>query len=482
LLLKNRRAGANRVIGLNGATRELPTWPVANRSVFYIDGRYYTRLPVGEYELVVGKGPEYRIVKQRVVVAADQTNAVKIKVHRWRDMAAQGWYSGDTHIHYPRASEYDDYILQKLIRAEDLKVANILTYGNGVNIYLSPYSWRPDPLDTDNAPYVLVAGQEDPRTSLLGHSVELNIREPVRDPARYLLYDSVFASIRAQGGLVGYAHAVGRPDVDWYLDPKGLAIDVPAGLVDFVEIMAPGITGTSIWFDFLNLGYKLAPTAGTDSPYASVLGAVRSYVQLNTSFSRDAWFEALRQGRTFASSGPMLEFSVNGNGIGSQLQAHAGEVLVIDAKASINPDIGTLASLELIEQGAVVRKVTSRGGELAMELRHKVSAKHGTWLVLRAQGKNPALNAISAPIYVLVDGQSFWKPSAVPAIVAGLKSKMQEALKPNQTEPNWECESPWPTAANNWNEQMSALEKRISKATALYDALARSAKTAVARH
>ncbi len=61
--------------------------------------------------------------------------------------------------------------------------------------------------------YVLVSGQEDPRIEIheQGHAIALNIREPVRDTARYHLYNVVFDTVHAQGGFAGYAHFAWAP-------------------------------------------------------------------------------------------------------------------------------------------------------------------------------------------------------------------------------------------------------------------------------
>lgn len=473
ITLRNSFTGSTRVISLQQGVQ---LWPAKNRSVFYSSGWYHTRLPVGQYELIVAKGPEYRLSRQHFTVRANETKPIKVKLQRWTDMAAKGWYSGEDHIHYPRNSKQDDCTLQLFSRAEDLKLANILQFDNIANTYLSHYDWTPV-LSDPKAPFALVPGQEAPRTTRLGHTTLLNIRKPYRDPAHYLLYHKAFENAHAQGGLAGYAHVVGAGGFHYEpgtFDARGLAIDVPFGLVDFVEVMMPRLTGTSIWFDFLNLGYKISPTAGTDYPFYAVPGTVRNYVQIDKPFTPQAWFDELRKGRTFVTSGPMLEMSINGWGVGSEIQVKRGEPLVIDATASINPDIDELSSLELIEQGDVVKTVSSHSGAPELKLLDDNLAKHGTWFVLRARGKNPDVIALSAPIYVLVDGQSSWKPSDVPSIVAKLKSQMQEVLNSDQQETTeaWEAQEPF---SRNWDAQQGLLRERIEQANAIYNDLAKRA-------
>lgn len=474
--LPSDRAVALRTVGdvktrIVGLGYGVPSWPTKNRSVFYIDGRYDARLPATTYELVVGKGPEYRLVRRRFTVRADSTSTLTIRLRRWTDMAAQGWYSGEGHIHYTRADAQDDRELQSFIRAEDLRVANILQVGDSAtSAYFHQYVWKPVPPDA-NASFVLVAGQEDPRTTRLGHSMQLNIRGPVRDTGQYLLYYKTFEKVRAEGGLTGFAHVVEPGWGEPVTEARGMAIDVPFGLVDFAEILVFHHAGGEAWFDFLNLGFKLTPAAGSDYPAGVVPGAVRNYVAVDRPFTTQGWFDGFRQGRTFVTNGPMLQMEINGQGMGSEIHLRRGEPLVIKAEASINPDVDVLSSLELIEQGDSLREISPRGGARKIELRADLKAKNGTWFVVRARGRNPNVVAISAPIYVLVDGERFWKRDAVPSIVARMKRKLQGVLESEQTEMTGGGEA----FARHWDAQKSQLEQRVQKAEMAYDELARSA-------
>jgi hypothetical protein len=294
-IVLRKSVGWSRVIAPIGLV--VPPWLVKNRSVFYTDGFYHSRLATGEYELIVAKGPEYRLVRQRLTVESGKTQAIKVRLLRWIDMAGQQWYSGDDHIHYARESAHDDRALQRFALAEDLRVANVLLAGNIARSYFDQYDWHPVASDREPS-FVLVPGQEDPRTTVRGHTIHLNIREPARDPTRYLLYHEVFENTRAQGGLTGYAH-VSSGGFETMNAATGLALDVPCGLVDFVEILSWEKTPDSTWFDFLNLGYKLSPTAGTDYMGYGAIGSVRNYVHVPDRFSLQAWFDGLKKGRTF---------------------------------------------------------------------------------------------------------------------------------------------------------------------------------------
>ena len=65
-----------------------------------------------------------------------------------------------------------------------------------------------------------------------------------------------------------------------------------------------GRLGTEPWYDFLNLGYKILPDAGSDFPYMDLPGVVRNYVKIDGPFSTDAWFEGFRRGNMYVTNGP----------------------------------------------------------------------------------------------------------------------------------------------------------------------------------
>lgn len=485
-----------RVVNISPSNPNLIPWPVRNRSGFYVNGSYQAKLPVGEYEIVVAKGPEYRVARQKFSVQTHGRQTLKINLKRWDNLPDKGWYSGDNHVHYIRHDKNDDPSLLLFTQAEDVHVANILQMGNIATAAWPQYGWQSVTAMTDDT-YSFVPGQEDPRTSRRGHTISLRLKEPIRDPQHYLLFHEVFQKARAQGGVTGYAHVVGGGAGN---ARAGLALDVPFGLVDFVEVVQFGYAGSSLWFDLLNLGYKLAPSAGTDYMSDFTLpGAERSYVHVPKPFSLQGWFDAFKRGDTFATNGPMLEFTVNGQSMGSELRLKSGDRLIIDAVASINPDIDSLRSVDLIEQGEVIKTVTAKdAGATRLRLHHEVTAKQGTWFVVRARGMVPhkadptseweanqgsAKIALSGAIYVYVDGKGFWKPSEVPSIVQRQKDAVAKLMTPETGD--LEETGTRETAVALWDLQKDLLKQRIDEVTPIYDGLVAKAKSSMeerARH
>ena len=443
-------------------------WPSENRLAFYVDGDYEARLPAGTYELVATRGPEYRAYREEVEVRGGETRTIAVALERYDDLPGRGWFSGDSHVHIAR-DETDDDAVWGQIAAEDIHVANLLEMGNIAVTHFKQPAWgeagrylRDD--------HVLVSGQEDPRTVQRGHTIHHNLDEPIHlDADSYFLYHEVFEESRRRGGISGYAH-LGQ----LFNGQRGLALDVPFGIVDFIEVLQGGRLFGDIWYSFLNIGYKVLPVAGADYPYfgPTLPGVERTYVKLDGPFDTDAWYDSFRRGRVYVSNGPFLELTVDGREMGEELSVERGATLEIVAGAALNPDVDGLNRLELVVHGEVVA-VEPADGRDRIELRTELTAERSMWIAVRAfgdrDGPRDMTVAHSAPIFVIVDGEPFWKPEAVPELVALHRGKLQELLTA-PIEPENDLES-WETSTlllEQWDEQRKLLEARIAEADARY--------------
>jgi hypothetical protein len=263
-------------------------------------------LPAGKWDVTVLRGLEFSPIRQTVTVEPDSWTRMRLQPRRWTNMPEQGWYSGDDHVHARLETSEDAHKLLAYTRAVDIHVANILEMGDTMRTYYAQRGFG-DAFRVHHSDHWLVPGQEDPR-SILGHAIGLNLTSKVRDLDRYLSNDWIASEIHSQGGLYGHTHV--GPNACFV--HREMALFTPDGIVDFNSIMQATL-GTELYYDFLNLGFKMTASAGADTPYGGTIGAVRTYAYTGNSesFSPDTWFEALRQGHTFVTNGPMIEFSVN---------------------------------------------------------------------------------------------------------------------------------------------------------------------------
>ncbi len=463
-LLVHRFTDEVRLVWVNGRT----LWPSDNRQAFYVNGDYEARLPVGTYELVLTRGPEYRVARRSFEVREDDTSRVTVALERYADLPARGWFSGDSHVHIQR-HKVDDEAVWGQLAAEDVHVANLLEMGNISGTHFKQPAWGEEGRFGRDS-YMLVSGQEDPRTVQRGHTIHHNLYRPFhQDPDSYFLYHRVFEESHRQGGISGYAH-LGQ----LFNGRRGLALDVPFGIVDFIEVLQGGRLFGDIWYSFLNLGFKVLPVAGADFPYfgPTLPGVERTYVKLDGPFSVDAFFDAFLRGRVFVSNGPFLEFTVNGHEIGEELRVERGTRLQIEAEASLNPDVDQLDRLELLVHGEVVTSVPA-GGRDRVRLRTEITADRSMWLAVRALGqrqeRRDTIVAHSAATVVIVDDEPFWKPEAVPELVALQRAQLQE-LMTARIAPDDDLE-PWETRyllLQQWERQRLLLEARVEEADARY--------------
>ena len=450
-------------------------WPSQNRWAFYVDGTYRTRLPAGAYTLVATKGIEYRYVSRRFDIAADTKTDLTVKLERWADMPARGWRSGDVHTHFARRDETENLGLLLQARAEDLHISNTLRMGNIAAIHWPQSFWGKSGRYGKDG-YFLVAGQEDPRTAVRGHTVHLDLASAVRKPDRYLSYHEIFAGVREQGGVSGYAH------LDRLGARVGMALDVPFGNVKFIEVLQRGELTTDVWFDFLNLGYRIAPAAGSDAPYGARIGDVRSYAKLHGRDDPQGWFDGLARGATFATNGPIIEVELNGVGLGEEVACAPGEQLRLAARVTINPDVDGLDRVVIVEQGRVVKEVKSDGSATAIDITYAVPATASTWFVVQAYGKTHrrgvgSVAAITAPIYVSVAGARTWKRDQVVALAQKMKSEIdalaRQTLAGSGRLDEWfETEGPW---TRNWPREQHQLRQHMTLAKRHYDELMQAA-------
>lgn len=389
----------------------LPFWQ--EPAAYFVSQPFSIRLPAGKWRLAVARGIEYLPVFEEFVLEPGQTRNRSIALMRWVDMPRRGWYSGDGHVHHPRLKPENDELLLTWARAEDVHLLNILLMGDIEKTYFEQRSYgRPSRHQWGD--YALVSGQEDPRAAIKeqGHAIAVNITAPVRDTAKYHLFDFMFDGVHAQGGLVGYAHKAWASGWHRRARPESWptwdsTINVPRGKVDFFEILQFRRIGLEDFYDFLNLGYKLTASAGSDLPWGNTVGESRVYAYTGPSFSVDSWFGAIKQGRTFVTNGPMLQLHADGAMPGDEVRVRRNAGVRIRARAWAPESIGSPKLLDVVAHGRVIRSAQSaKSGANELRLDFRLPADESKWIAARVVSHNGA-QAHTSPIYLLVDGKGF---------------------------------------------------------------------------
>ena len=251
----------------------------------------------------------------------------------------------------------------------------------------------------------------------------MNITAMVRDTERYYLYDTVFDEVHRQGGLAGYAHV----NSDLFQVHRDMSINIPKEKVDFAEVLQFAKLGTDLYYDFLNLGFKITASSGSDVPWGGSVGEGRVYARVGRGrFTADRWFEAVRRGNTFVTNGLMLDFTVQGAHPGDEVDAGDGRPLRVRARAWGDAARDLPAALNIILHGETIRTVTpERADQDCLEADFTVPSGNGFWIAAEAEGRG-GTRAHTTPVYVVRKGLRFWKYADVDGLIGRREASLAE--------------------------------------------------------
>ena len=396
---------------------------------FHSTGSSLVVVPAATLTLEVSRGPEYRVYRDTLSLARD--SSVRVVLDRLADLPSTGWYSADLHVHmnYGGAYRNDPATLVFQAQAEDVHlVENLIVNKEGRIPDIGYFTGRPDPAST--AGTLLVHDQEY-HTSVWGHTGLLGLKRNVILPGYSGYVNTAAASLdptnaavlglaRDQGGVTGYVHPFDR-----YPDPSDttrpltheLPVDVALGKVDYYEALGfvDDYSATAkVWYQLLNCGFKLPAGAGTDA--MANFASLRGPVGMNRVFAKSGrlehrrWLDALKAGRTFATNGPLLAFTLNGREIGDSLALPSGEHELV-AQVGLTSYV-PVDHLEIVNNGSVVAVIPLTGNRTRLSTRVRIPARRSGWYLLRARGdgpREPILDvypyATTSPIYVSVGGE-----------------------------------------------------------------------------
>lgn len=422
ITMSQRQRGAFSVY--NGASA-IPYWnePVA----YFIDKPFTITLPPGRWHLAVEHGPEYLPQTEEIDLTSGQTADRDVRLRRWVNMPALGWYSGDPEFHDWRNKPWRNDFILTWARAQDTHMVSILSFSQTLTSIGNPQPGYGPNFRFQRGDYALASGHEGPRTSATeqGHLMQLNINAVVRYPGREHLMDAVCDGVHAQHGLCGYAH-LAWADSEASKVSKGqehhggwdASINTIREKIDFMEILQYRQLGTKDFYDFLNMGVRLTALAASDVTGGATLGESVTYAYTGTHFSPDAWYKAVKLGHTFVTNGPMLLLSVNGSLPGDTVRLSKPGTVHIDVKASSPAEMGSPEDLEVIAEGKVIKTVPlAQGKQSDLSASFDLPVTESKWLVARVKTSSGGV-AHTSPVYVVVRGASFADKHQLSALVA----------------------------------------------------------------
>jgi TolB protein len=180
----------------------------------------------------------------------------------------------------------------------------------------------------------------------------------------------------------------------------------------------------------LNCGFRLPTAAGTDfmGNYASLRGPIglnRVYAEVPAGpLKIEPWLAAIKAGRTFATNGPLLRFSLGGQPIGGEVRLENKAQPAVHFSAELF-SIVPVDHLQIVCNGKVMRELTLEAGHTHSRVDGSIPIETSGWCVLRAfsdKAEYPILDlypyATTSPIYVNVAGAPLHNPADATYFVA----------------------------------------------------------------
>jgi len=399
------------------------------------EGDCQVLVPRGSYSVTVTRGLEYEPWERVVEAAGDRFN-LTVRLRRAWDWRQRGWFSGDhhTHLHRHGGSLFPTLGWPDALRAARCEGLDFLPF-MGADRYPSEAEHiAGEPQRRDFINELTDEITED----FWGHVCPIGASPESRRDPRYDAGPMNFdrdAAMAGSGGVLCYGHPHGPlGDGDGLAPvatpgtghvarefPVDLALGMPCA-IDLLTMEGPRNQLERKLRDLYrlwNLGFRPAVAASTDfhiDQGRQPLGAVRTYVRSGV-LDMAAIAQAYRAGRTFATSGPLLELRVAGAGPGEQVRlASRGERLQVKVEAV---SIGKLDRVDIVVNGKVHHTFTSAES-------HRVSgnfeliAGRSLWVAARAYGPEDrhlaselegrplgaGQFAHTSPVYVLVEGEA----------------------------------------------------------------------------
>lgn len=185
-------------------------------------------LPPGELSMTYGRGPEYRLIEQKIMVPEKGELILTVKLQRWVNPMDYGLYSGDHHIHAAGCAHYDnptegvfadDMFLH--VKGEGLNVGCNLTWGPCYDFqrqFFTPEANKVSEAFTVLKYDIEVSGFG---SQALGHVCLLNLRDqtyPGSDGTKTKGWPTWTTPLmrwaKAQGAYTGYAHSASGLGID----------------------------------------------------------------------------------------------------------------------------------------------------------------------------------------------------------------------------------------------------------------------------
>ncbi len=451
----------------------------------YFEGGGEVSVPQGAITIEVSHGYGYKPERLTVDSSKAQSDIeIKLKKLGRIDPGEGEWVSSDLHVHQNYGGTYknDRTTLVKQAEAEDLDIVNNLVVNKEQRF---PDLIRAAEPDTPSEPETLVVAGQEFHTSYWGHRGLLNMKDRLLLPgyagypntaaaSLFPMNADVYDLAHDLGAIVGAVHPFDE-EPDPFADPPQkitdeLPVDVALGKLDYLEVVgfSDHKATAAVWYRLLNLGFRIPAGAGTDAtanyaaPIRGMVGMDRVYAWVPAwPLTLGMWMNGLKRGHTFATNGPLINFTLGKEMVGNELKlSGAGDAVSFTAHLrSVVP----VDHLEIVCNGKVVKSLALEGKRDIGDFSGTIPISESGWCVLRTwteKAEYPVMDsyayATTSPVYVTVGDK---KPKS-PEDAKYFAAWVQRMIEVTNKYPDWNSPS-----------EKELVMKRLREAKKIYEDL-----------
>lgn len=437
-----------------------------------VDGSMHYRGPAGDYSYRVFHGPEYTSASGQFTLDKNASNSDTLHLERHADLSEEFWYGGDLSSRVPRGKTLP------WLPAEGLHMAACLSPA-----IADEQATEPDG-EATSALWVEQSSYEDTR---IGSGLVIHHWHPPAQVPNSLPSARLLVLAKSQGKLETNEAKPLEPHCEiTRLWARDLPIWLASERIDSVQLLGEHLTydGTralavkplvpiaggysqegrvagrmveQLYWKILDTGLRIPPTAGSGfGEHGSPLGYNRVYAYCEHSLSPEAWWQAVRDGKTFVSNGPLLRATVNGQVPGHLFESRSGKPVELEVGVQLTVS-DPVEYLDVIFNGkslyqARLDEFSKQGGKIP-----KLQVDESGWLVVRVvtERDHTYRLATTAPYYVELSGRPRVSRSAVEFFQEWCKRARAELQAAAGAE--WEAAKPFLDAADRFWEERLAL-------------------------
>ncbi len=389
----------------------------ADRFAWSGNGKFDLQLEPGRYVLLFTAGYEREAVQKTVDVRTKKPTQLDVALPRV--IATPGWIASDLHLHQAPSVDADIGLAERVISIAAEGVELAVATDHYVVTDLAPTVKWLRKRGILSRPVSTIAGCE---VSTLGHRYgHFNVFPLTR--SRNVSYwnttpSQLFADARKKSpnGVIQVNHPRWDPAIGYFsyygksdktadfvkpgYDPNYDALEVYNGddardLKKVKEVLAD-------WMHLLSAGRRYVATGSSDSHKLAFLdpGLPRTYIRHGRSVSdaqdvrapQKRVLAALKAGRAFVTSGPILDVSVNGKGPGATVRTGPRAKVKVRVRA---PSWVDVRNVEVIVGGTrkAYRNVPRSKQVLRLDKTFDIRVPSKTYVIVTAQGERGLPNA-----------------------------------------------------------------------------------------